>query len=246
MNKVLEDLKAVPGVYGVLLLNKAEETTYQLLPASFSIETIKSTSIRLLQVSYYLKPGARLTFDFAVGSALLQNLEKAVLLVFTKGEVDFNIFDLVLKNSIKTLERRLERYDLVREKLSAESLMSEEEATALFLHSANLISAHFKLSLGAYQVTQNWRKAREALTGDFPFYHRLFIETGGTLSFKPSSEKLSVPTLTDFFARLVHQFLKLSVIGGRGEVAIEKLTSEVRPSLEKTSFYRSVALLEKR
>jgi len=246
MNKVLEDLKAVPGVSGVLLLNKGEETTYQLLPASFSIETIKSTAIRLLQVSYYLKPGARLFLDFAAGTAILQNMEKAAILVFTKGEIDRSIFDLVMKNSVKALERRMERYDLVREKLSAEAMMSEEEALAVFLRAVNLVSAHFKQSLGDYPITQNWRKARESIAGDFPFSHRLFIETGATLSFKPGAEKISAVTLTDFFARLVHRFLKLTVIADPADGSVEKLTAELRPSLEKTSFFRAMTLLDKR
>lgn len=246
MNKVLEDLKAVPGVSGVLLLNKTEETTYQLLPASFSIETIKSIAIRLLQVSYYLKPEARFNFSFSSGTAILQNLEKAALLVFTKGPIDEAIFDLVMKNSIRALERWMERYEAVREKLSGEALLSEEEALNLFLHTANLISAHFKQSLGAYQVTQNWRKSREELAGDFPFHHRLFVETGGNLSFKPAEEKISVPNLTEFFARLVHQFIKRAVVDGSREASVENLTAELRPSLEKTSFYRSLALLDKR
>ncbi|HXF49493.1 MAG TPA: hypothetical protein VNL73_08745 [Verrucomicrobiae bacterium] len=246
MNKVLEDLKAVPGVSGVLLLNKTEETTYQLLPASFSIETIKSIAIRLLQVSYYLKPEARFNFSFSSGTAILQNLEKAALLVFTKGPIDEAIFDLVMKNSIRALERWMERYETVREKLSGEALLSEEEALNLFLHTANLISGHFKQSLGAYQVTQNWRKSREELAGDFPFHHRLFVETGGNLSFKPAEEKISVPSLTEFFARLVHQFIKGAVVDGSRETSVENLTAELRPSLEKTSFYRSLALLERR
>jgi hypothetical protein len=246
MNKVLEDLKAVPGVSGVLLLNKTEETTYQLLPASFSIETIKSIAIRLLQVSYYLKPGARFNFSFSSGTAILQNLEKAALLVFTKGPIDEAIFDLVMKNSVRALERWMERYEAVREKLSGEALLSEEEALNLFLHTANLISAHFKQSLGAYQVTQNWRKSREELAGDFPFHHRLFVETGGNLSFKPAEEKISVPNLTEFFARIVHQFIKRAVVDGSRETSVENLTAELRPSLEKTSFYRSLALLDKR
>lgn len=246
MNKVLEDLKAVPGVSGVLLLNKTEETTYQLLPASFSIETIKSTAIRLLQVSYYLKPDARFRLAFASGSVILHNLEKATLLVFTKGAIDESIFELVMKNSVKSLERWLERYEVVREKLSGEALMTEEEALKLFLHAANLISAHFKQSLGAFQTTQNWRKAREELAGDFPFHHRLFVETGTGLSFKPADEKISVPNLTEFFTRLIHQFLKLAVVHGSKEIPVENLTAELRGSLEKTSFYRSLALLDKR
>lgn len=246
MNKVLEDLKSVPGVSGVLLLNKSEETTYQLLPASFSLETIKSTAIRLLQVSYYLKPGARLFLNFAAGSAILQNLEKAAILVFTKGEIERPIFDLVMKNSVRTLERRLDQYDQVREKLSGDALLSEEEALTIFLHTVNLVSAHFKQSLGDYQVTQNWRKSREQISGDFPFAHRLFIETNASVSFKPASEKLSVTTLTDFFARLVHGFLKLTVIADSSDGSVEKLTADLRSSLEKTSFYRSLALLDKR
>lgn len=246
MNKVLEDLKAVPGVSGVLLLNKSEETTYQLLPASFSIETIKSTAIRLLQVSYYLKPGAQLFLDFATGSAILQNLEKAAILVFTKGEIERPIFDLVMKNSMRTLERRLDQYDLVREKLSGDALLSEEEALTIFLRTVNLVSAHFKQSLGDYQVTQNWRKSREQLSGDFPFAHRLFIEANASVSFKAAQEKLSVTTLTDFFARLVHGFLKLTVIADSSDGSVEKLTTDLRSSLEKTSFYRSLALLDKR
>ncbi len=246
MNRVLEDLKSVPGVSGVLLLNKGEETTYQLLPATFSIETIKSIAIRLLQVSFYLKPGARFNLSFAGGSAVLQNLEKAALLVLTKGPVDQAIFDLVMKNSVRALERWLDRYEVVREKLSGEALLSEEEALNLFLHAANLISAHFKQSLGVYQATQNWRKAREELAGDYPFHHRLFVETGGNLSFKPSEERVSVPILTEFFTRLIHQFLKLVVVDGSKEIPVENLTAELRPSLEKTSFYRSFALLEKR
>ncbi len=245
MNKVLEDLKSVPGVSGVLLLNKTEETTYQLLPATFSIETIKSIAIRLLQVSYYLKPDARFHLAFASGTIILHNLEKATLLVFTKGAIDWTIFELVMKNSVKSLERWLARYEVVREKLSGEALVSEEEALNLFLHAVNLISAHFKRSLGAYQVTQNWRKARETLAGDFPFHHRLFVETAGNLSFKRVEEKVSVPNLTEFFVRLTHQFIKLAVVDGSREVSIENLTSELRPSLEKTSFYRSLALLEK-
>ncbi len=246
MNKILEDLKAVPGVYGALFLNKSEETTYQLLPAFFSSEAIRSIALRLLQVTYYLKPGDRLSFDFAYGSVILQNLEKAALLVFTKGELETDIFDMVLRNSIKALERRLERYEQVREKLSSEALLSDEEAVLHFLSAANLVTAHFKPILGVYRLTQNWRKARESLAGDFSFHHRLFVDSNATLSFKNSNERISVATLTDFFARLLHGFLKFSVRGTVEEVSVEKLTSEVRQSLEKTNFYRSFALLEKR
>ena len=46
LNEVLYQLKSVPGVSGVLVLDKTKNSTYQLLPASFSQMAIKNLAVR--------------------------------------------------------------------------------------------------------------------------------------------------------------------------------------------------------
>src|SRR4030067_161096 len=51
LNEVLYQLKSVPGVSGVFVLDKAKNSTYQLLPASFSQMAIKNLTFRLLKLT---------------------------------------------------------------------------------------------------------------------------------------------------------------------------------------------------
>ncbi len=45
MNKILSNIRGVPGVWGTLAIDKKRALTYQLLPSTYSSDVVKNMAI---------------------------------------------------------------------------------------------------------------------------------------------------------------------------------------------------------
>ena len=51
MNKILSNIRSVPGVWGTIAIDKKRALTYQMLPANYSTEAVKNIAIPTLNLA---------------------------------------------------------------------------------------------------------------------------------------------------------------------------------------------------
>src|SRR4030042_6315637 len=111
MNKILQEIKSVQGVSGVLVLDKKEGITYQLTPASFPTEGLKEVGLRLSRLSKACPVDLSLELRFENGLALLYNLERGTVFIFGRLGINLSILELVLKSAFLSIERKLSKME---------------------------------------------------------------------------------------------------------------------------------------
>jgi predicted regulator of Ras-like GTPase activity (Roadblock/LC7/MglB family) len=107
MERILNDIKSVPGISGVLVLDKDTLKSYHLLPATFSSESIQNIRTKLLKLSEKMNEQSRLDLKFEHGVGLVYNLERSAILIFGKSNLNFSILGLVMKSALQAIERKL-------------------------------------------------------------------------------------------------------------------------------------------
>src|SRR3990172_13344284 len=107
LNEALYQLKSVPGVSGVLVLDKTKNSTYQLLPASFSQMAIKNLAVRLLELTRDWSESQKIELKFDNGLAWVINMDKVSVLILARRDLSLPDLNLVLKSALVSIEKRL-------------------------------------------------------------------------------------------------------------------------------------------
>jgi len=240
MDRVLQEIKSVQGVSGVLVLDKKGSIVYQLTPASFPEEGLKEIGLRLSRLVKVVSAELRLEIKFENGIAYLYNLEKELIFIFGRLGINKSILELVLKSAILTIERKL-----LREEGSASS--HEERKSSFILDRIyiehlvqvlNQIAEIFKQKLGVYLVTQNLRKSKEEFLPKFDLLQNFFVENSGEISYIKGKEN-DIPTDSlKVFALWISLFIHLCYRYEPGlSTDIRELSRGFEDKLEQMGFY---------
>jgi hypothetical protein len=243
MNGILQEIKSVQGISGVLILDKRTLSVHQLLPASFSFDLIKDLSWHLKGLVSPFEEKVNFTFSFANGSALVFNLEKSVLLILAKPSLNHSILNLVLKSVIPSIEKKLEK-EISRSIFAVpgreKESLAEPELIQLLLKTINLVSSNCQKILGIYSAAQNLRKAKEQLLLPFPLVSNFYVDNNGEVLIIKGKESTLTGDILSAFIFWIAIFLQYcSNMNPRlGEANIKDLTFELSEQLAQTSFYR--------
>lgn len=243
MNEVLQELKSVQGVSGVLVLDKRSLSVHRLLPAYFSFDLVKEISWSLKDLVNLSQDKINFTFSFENGVALVFNLEKSVILILAKPSLNHSILNLVLKSVTPSLEKRLEKEpaSTIFSTFSQEKeSTAEPELIKLLLKAINLVSSNCQKIIGIYFTTQNLRKAKEELLVSFPFISNFYVDNNGDVLIIKGKEKEIKGDILAGFVFWVSIFLQYSSkLNSRiAQTDIKDLTFELSEELGQTSFYR--------
>ncbi len=240
MEKILKEIKSVPGVAGALVLAKASQVSYHKLPASFTPHLIEQVGVRLQKLSQKMPPHSRLDLKFDNGIGLVYNLDKSAVLIFGKSDLDFSFLGLVLKSALQSIERLLEKEAFEPEPvIETPSLAADQTNLSLLIEAINLVATGYAEEQGTWWVTQNLRKAKEDMIREFPQMSNFYVDNQGKVSIVQSKAKMFDQKTPLALIKWIDLFVnKTPHPTPRDKVAdVRKLTAHISKPLEGIGFY---------
>ncbi len=240
MKRILNDIKSVSGVIGVMILGKRSLNSYHLLPAIFTADSTRDIGTRLLKLSERMPPHSRLNLKFTNGVGLVYNLEKSVVLIFGRSNLDFSLLGLVLKSALQSIEREIERdasgLDQV-ETLS--SFVFDKDSLNLLIEAINLVAESYVKNKGTFWVTKNLRKAKEDLIKHFPQISGFYVDNNGKVSILKTQKDMLDKKTPVALAKWIDLFIRKasSTSGCDRMINIKNLTARISKPLEGIGFY---------
>jgi len=240
MEKILSDIKSVPGVTGAMVLAKESLNCYHLLPASFTPRSIKEVGIKLLKLSEKLPPHSRLNLKFDNGIGLVYNLERSAVLIFGRSSLDFSFLGLVLKSALQSIERKLEgetpEPDQVKQ---ISSFVIDKADLNLLIEAINLVAEGYAKDKGIFWVTKNLRGAKEDVIKEFPQISSFYVDNNGKVSVLKAQKEMFDQKTSVALVKWIDLFVnKAPHPTRRGRVVdIKELTARISKPLEGIGFY---------
>jgi hypothetical protein len=239
MDKVLSNIRAVPGVIGVIVIDKSRALTYQLMPASYSSEDIKNIALPLLQLGRGLNHNLSLDFFFENGLARIYNRDQQIVLVLGHMEMNLNTLGVICREAIPAIGRKLSQGQL-SVKSKPQMSTSAENGPDFLIKAINIISTNCVDKIGAYMVTKNLRKAKDDLATTYTILSSISVDNNGISSFiKGLAIDSGKDTLTAF-AHWANLFLSLCAQNTNKlkPADIMELTFEIKDKLDLSGFYQ--------
>ncbi len=245
METILSDIRSVPGVSGVLVLDKDAPTSYNLLPATFSSDSIRKISMNLLKLSEKMSEQSRLDLKFDHGVGLVYNLDRSVILIFGRSDLNFSLLGLVLKSALQAIERKLatKPKNLPEAQVSATpdepsrqtTFVVDKKALGLLIDAVNLVAKGFRETQGGYWVIQNLRKSKERVVREFPVVANFYVDNDATISLIKGVEELWDENLAFALIKWIYLFVNSSKQTQPPDV--RDLTAKISQSLDEIGFY---------
>ncbi|KPL00235.1 MAG: hypothetical protein AMJ91_05080 [candidate division Zixibacteria bacterium SM23_73_3] len=239
MEKILGDIRSVPGVTGAMVLAKESLNSYHLLPASFTARSIKEVGRKLLKLSERLPPHSRLNLKFENGVGLVYNLEKSVVLIFGRSNLEFSLLRLVLKSALQSIERKLEKEVPLPEKISESTFVIDKANLNLLIEAINLVAQGYVKDKGIFWVTKNLRKTKEDVIKEFPQISSFYVDNDGRVSVLDVPKEMFNQKMPLALVKWIDFFVKRVPHPTPGDrvVDIRELTARISKPLDGIGFY---------
>jgi predicted regulator of Ras-like GTPase activity (Roadblock/LC7/MglB family) len=252
MERILSDIKSVPGVRGVLVLDKDAFASHHLLPATFSSESIHNMGIKLLKLSEKMDEQSRMDLKFEHGFGLIYNLEKSVILIFGDSSLNFSFLGLVLKSALQAIERKLTEESTKPVKIKTESTRNglsrhttfvvDKKSLGLLIEAVNLVAKGLAKTCGSFWVSQNLRKSKERVVKEFPFVANFYVDNNATISLIKGKEEFLNENLVFALIKWIYLFMNSSGLEIQNSrqtqsLGVRDLTAKISRSLDEIGFY---------
>ncbi|MCK4223765.1 MAG: hypothetical protein KAX39_01210 [candidate division Zixibacteria bacterium] len=249
MERILSDIRSVPGVTGAMILAKGSLNSYHLLPASFTTNSIKEVGVKLLKLSEKMPPHSRLNLKFDNGIGLVYNLEKSVVLIFGWSNLDFSFLGLVLKSALQSIERKLQEETLELDQLKERAaFVIDKDNLNLLIEAINLVAEGYGRDKGIFWVTKNLRKAKEDVIKEFPQISRFYVDNNGKVSILKAQKEMFDQKISLALVKWIDLFVKEVPHPTRHDrvANVRDLTARISKPLEGIGFYDLYSQVAKR
>ncbi len=242
MNKILANIRAVPGVWGTIAIDKKRALTYQLLPSSYTAEDIKRIALSTLNLGRSLDKSLVVDFFFENGRGRLYNRGEAIVLILGREELSFDDLGSICKEAIPAISRRFAKADLsvsAVESGSGNSSISFD----LMLKAINIIASNVQQKIGAYLVTKHLRNSKDSLVEKHQFLAFITVDNNGVATLIKGCAPDNSEDLLRGFAHWANVFIS-SCAKSTDKLNPEDilgLTLDIREKLELTGFYQLYA-----
>lgn len=234
MNKIIETIRGVVGVSGVILWEKQTNNFNKLLPARFGEEMVDRLCRQLARFCQVRGQNCGAVVRLRKGWLFLHNYDAFALLVIGKNDLNTTTLNLVAKSSIPALEHAL------GSQVTAPSLdvkFLPEHASAL-ARAINLSLGFLQAHISRFEIAELLRQAKSDLIAELPALKHFSVDANGGVILIKSAEKLMDITAVEAAARLVATVADRT--RGRTGVAdfnIERITAPLRGTLTELGFY---------
>lgn len=235
MNKVMETIRGVMGVSGVVLWEKHANVFHKLLPARFSASEGDAICARLVQFCQHYARGKDLKARFTKGWMWVHNGDSFALLILAKPDLNTTTLNLVLKSSLSNLESSMRRPTAAATIRSANFL---PEHVGAISRAINLALGHFQGQVSRFEIAEVLRMAKNQLLDHYPVLKQFTVDANGGIIVIKGAEKSMDSAAVAASAQLIAVFIQL--ISAKANVVgfdIEKITLGLQQPLTDIGFY---------
>jgi hypothetical protein len=241
MNRILSNIRAVPGVWGTLAIDKKRALTYQLLPSTYNAEVVKQIAIPALNLGRLLEKNILIDFFFENGKARLYNRPEAIVFIMGRYDMDFDLLGSICKEAVPAICRRFARANL-----NEHSPVASENSNVSFefmLKAVNILASNAQQKIGAYLVTKHLRNAKDSLVEKYPFLSSITVDNNGVALLIKGNIPYKGDDLLQGIAHWANLFISSCATSTDklNAADILELTIEIRDKLEITGFYQLYA-----
>jgi hypothetical protein len=240
MDIILSDIKSVPGVTGALVLAKGSLDCYHLLPSRFDTTSIREVTEKLLKLSERMPPHSRLNLKFESGIGLVYNLEKSVILIFGRSDLNFSILGFVLKSALQAIERKVGQLAPQFEESEIRPTPEmDPDNLNLLIEAINLVAQGYVKDRGTFWVTKNLRKAKDDVIKEFPQISSFYVDNHGKVSIVSTQKEMLDQKIPLALAKWIDLFVNQAPQPSRHDrvADIKELTARISKPLEGMGFY---------
>jgi hypothetical protein len=235
MKKVLEAIRGVVGVSGVLIWDKTTNGFHKLLPARFEGVLATQISERFSQFCASNDKSRKVIARFKKGWVFMHNDPRFALLVIGKADLNTTTLNLVLKSAVMSLESTM------RQQMDATDSRIKflPEHVAALSRAINLSLGFFQGPLSRFEIAEVLRTAKAQLLDEYPALKHFTVDANGGVIIIKKAEKHMDLSAVEAAARLITTFVSLA--RARTNTAgfdILKLTEALHPVLSELSFYQ--------
>lgn len=241
MNKILSSIRSVPGVWGIIVIDKKRALTYQMLPATYTADTVKKIAIPVLDLSQSAEKDMAVDLFFENGKARIYNHGDAAVLILGHSDLSLDSLASVCRTVVPTISRRFMRGDL-GDKPSA-GIEPGQASFDFLLKAINILTSNAQQKIGAYLVTKHLRNAKDALMNRYEFLTSISVDNNGVARLLKGYPPYRGDDLLEAFAHWANLFVSNCATSSNklNPADILELTMEIRDKLELSGFYQLYA-----
>jgi hypothetical protein len=203
MDKVLEQIRGVMGVIGVLVYDRTSAGIFRLLPSRFDGRISDELESRLTEIVDYLpeNASAKMKMRFVSGWLIIRSARRFAVLVIAREEVNIDTLNLVLKASFATLQHTH------RANIDAAVARDYDPASPYILIEAmNRIVEFLSMATakGPMTMAGMLRGAKNALLESCPALKHFSVDNNGRVGLIRGSEKHLDMSIVEAFAHWSH------------------------------------------
>jgi hypothetical protein len=235
MNRILEAIRGVVGVSGVILWEKQTNNFHKLLPARFEEDVVNQLYRQLARFCEIGGKSHSAVVRSQQGWLFLHNRDAFALLVIGKSDLNTTTLNLVAKSSISSLESTLGSHATT----SPASIEFLPKHAATLVRAVNLSMGYLQTHVSRFEITELLRQAKSDLIAELPSLKHFSVDANGGIIPIKNADKLMDITAVEAAARLVATVIDRT--GNQAAIAsfnIEKLTAPLHDTLNELGFYR--------
>jgi len=239
IKSILRDIRAVGGVTGIALLRKRDGYSEKIFPAAFSEEHSVRLYETLAEVYRHLRGFSHLTLSFERVTVYLFNRPEFLLLVTTLPDLDFRVFDLVVKSKFAALDRALDNIPAAGkpDKGKSRQAAASESPIGAILHALNRLSDKLIEECGRARVSRCWRDARKSIGDTDPLLSALAVDGNGHWAVRKGQPDPSGVQAVRALSELTILFLEqLGPLQPLGKEIFASIATKNRSLLESSGF----------
>jgi len=241
VNRILSNIRGVPGVWGTIAIDKKRALTYQMLPANYTTEQVKSIAIPALNLARSAERNMLIDVFFESGKVRIYNYADVIVLIMGRKDLDLDTLGSVCKGAIPALARRILRGDLAES--TPQKGQTSDLSFEMLLKAINIIALNAQQKIGAYLVTKHLRNAKDSLVANYRFLQSLTVDNNGVAYLIKGYVPHKGDDLLQGFAHWANLFVSNCATSSDklNPADILSLTMEIRDKLELSGFYQLYA-----
>ncbi|MCP4632401.1 MAG: hypothetical protein GY855_05705 [candidate division Zixibacteria bacterium] len=177
MNEFMSGIKAVPGVRGVMIVDKAAGRIHRMFPARYEKEDLKILAASLRKLSRAGLSEGLLAVYFSSGTVISFMNDNLAVLALARSDVDNKMLKDRMKKLLPSIIRKTSKSETlsVGESASHQIPMNHD----LMLEAINQLSQKIRQNLGGYIAARELKRARDTLISQYDFLTGLYVDNSG-------------------------------------------------------------------
>ncbi len=234
MKKIIEGIRGVAGVMGVILWEKSEGNFERVLPARIDTAACEHLCEVLSAFCHDNKRVKEAIVKLTKGWLILYDNPHYALLILARNDLNRATLRLVLRSALASLEHHFGPAQTER-RFSARF---SAKHVSLLIRTINLSLSFFQGKLPKFEIAGMLRQVKEDLLDEHPVLKNLTVDANGGIIPIRGAEKSINSSFVAASAQLIIAFLE--VADTRASTAgfdIEKLTDGISSDLAALGFY---------